>query len=159
MNRQQLHSADWVVIVIFGIIALCSGSFALLMLFSSVFTEPEYATLVPAMLGPCAGALGVMLMVYYRRRLGITPIPLIIAAVLWFFGASLLAFTGFAVFDYNEPAEFLPNIGYSLALCLVPGVFLAGMGVLLYWSDALRNRPKHTGYDDYINDLKDDELL
>lgn len=161
MNRYALQPIDLALIVVLGMIALCCGSMAMLILFTSFYTEPEYVTLVPVFLGPTAGAIGAALMILYRQRLHIGWIPLLIAAFLWFVGASLLAFTGFAVFDVDEPSELLPNLGYSLGLCLAPGVILAGMGVLLYWSDAIRNRPnrpqKTPDEATIINDLKQDE--
>ncbi|MCO5189760.1 MAG: hypothetical protein M9918_16390 [Anaerolineae bacterium] len=131
---------------------------AILILFSSFFTEPEYITLAPVFLGPTAGAIGAGLMILYRQRLHIGWVPLLIAASLWFIGASLLAFTGFAAFDVNEPSEFWSNLGFSLGLCLVPGILLAGMGIVLYWSDAARNRSQKAPDEaTIVTDLKQNE--
>lgn len=144
MLRTRFHPADLAVIILFGAIAACSAGLVLLLLLSALVSDPEYIMLVPVFVGPSAGAAGVILMTWFRHRLRIAWIPLFIASFLWFSGATLFAFTGFAALDFDEPSRFLPNLGYSLGLCLVPGVILAGMGVLMYWSDAVRNRPQHT---------------
>jgi len=45
-----------------------------------------------------------------------------------------------AILLYEEPTEFVSNFGFSVGLCLVPGTFLALLGLLLYALEARRGR-------------------
>jgi hypothetical protein len=90
-------------------------------------------------LGPLAGSLGAIAMIWLRNRTRPAKAPLALAIALWMIGATLL---GFGVFTAFTPGDrsILTNLGYSIALCLTPGGVLSLLGLGTFWYSQLRNR-------------------
>jgi hypothetical protein len=83
-------------------------------------------------LGPLVGSLGAMAMIWLRNRARPAKAPLALTSALWMIGATL---TGFGLYTAFTPGDksVLTNLGYSIALCLTPGVFFSAMGLGTFW--------------------------
>lgn len=96
--------------------------------------------LIPFLLGTAVALMITAGLVLFRRRRNIGGMYLLISMLLWLTGSAVFAFGLTAIFLYDEPTEFFSNLGYSVGLCLLPGAFLALLGLLLYALEAGRGR-------------------
>jgi hypothetical protein len=166
MDNDAQDKLHWVLVA--GLLLLGGVAFfcAILMMMVSLFDPADDSyQIVPLLLGLMMAAAGCAVLVALRRRWGIPWVPLLVTLVLFGMGMAMVAFGGTAVFLYDEPNEFLPNLGWAVTLCLTPGMVLIGLGLLLYGYEARRRQKKSVGTDfssfpdpaDWIQTLKDDE--
>lgn len=66
--------------------------------------------------------------------------PLLIALMPWSIGAVILSGGVTATFMYNEPSQFASNLGWAAVFGLVPGAFLALVGVAVFGYGYSRSR-------------------
>ncbi len=140
MSRSSSRStADIILIVFFGLLA---GLGCLCSFFAMVMTvaepgEENYA-LAPFFLGLTLAGVGSMAMVALRRRYKMGWPLLGVALILWSMGSAVFAFGLTATFTYDEPNDFISNLGYSVGLCIAPGAFLALIGLFVFGFEAWR---------------------
>ena len=140
MSQNSSRSgADIALIVFFGLLAAvgCFCSF-----FAVVMTvvEPGEGNfeLAPFFFGLTLAGVGSMAMIAMRQRYKMGWPMLLVAIVLWSMGSAVFAFGLTATFMYDEPTEFMSNLGYSVGLCIGPGAFLAVIGLFLFGYEAYR---------------------
>jgi multidrug efflux pump subunit AcrB len=97
-------------------------------------TDARDLAFAPLLLGPALAGAGGLVILWLRNRNELTWWMVLAATPLWFIGTLLMMSGLTASFLPNEPGEFLPNLGYSVALCMGPGAILAliGLGLLGY---------------------------
>jgi hypothetical protein len=136
---KHLTTAQVVVLVILGLIALISLVFTLV----SPFTQDEQTEgtllyMVPFFAAPILGCVGAAAMLLLRRPSGSSNWRVGSAMVLWFFGTWLAAFSVTALFIPSD-STLLENLGFSIGLCLAPGLALTAAGLGVYWYDWQQN--------------------
>lgn len=143
-GRGELDSIDWLLLIVFGLFAMIGfGGLVLLLLILAVEGSiAEMVGLLPFLAGVMLAAVGCCALVWWRRQANISSVPLIIAVILVFGGMTITSFGGMAIFLYDEPNEFNGNLTFALGICILPGLFLAGLGLLLYGREYLQNRRK-----------------
>ncbi|MFO7682453.1 MAG: hypothetical protein R6X34_20640 [Chloroflexota bacterium] len=140
MSKSSSRStADIALIIFFGLLAglgcLCSF-FAVVL----TFAEPGEGNyeLAPFFLGLTLAGVGSMAMVALRKRYKMGWPLLVVALILWSMGSAVFAFGLTATFMYDEPNDFISNLGYSVGLCIAPGAFLALIGLFVFGFEAWR---------------------
>jgi len=125
----------------FGILAILSCLCGMGTLLMTVIDNTEtYYELFPFFLGTAIALIVTTGLVLFGRRQNIGGLHLLISVLLWLAGSAVFAFGLTAILLYEEPTEFVSNFGFSVGLCLVPGTFLALLGLLLYALEARRGR-------------------
>jgi hypothetical protein len=161
MSRISSRSgAEIALTVLFGGLAavgfLCS-------FFAMVLTLAEpgqgHYKLVPLFFGLVLAGGGSIAMVLGRRRFSLNWTLLLAATVLWSAGAIIFAFGLTAAMLYDEPNEFASNLGYSVGLCMAPGLFLALIGLFVFWVEARKGRKGDAGETAVSPDEGADEWL
>ncbi|MCA9933020.1 MAG: hypothetical protein H6662_02515 [Ardenticatenaceae bacterium] len=123
----------------FSLLGMAGCLLAFLMLLGSAAEPGEtYFEMLPFLMGLIITAVGGILMSWLRQRLRIGWTTTAITLLLWLVGTALLFFGGTAVFLYDEPAEFMSNLGFAMALCIVPGGLLTLFALALYGYSAWR---------------------
>ncbi len=136
-------------ILLFALMALSGCLLAFLVTLTSVAsTENEtFYELVPTFAGLMVAGLGGALMTSLRRRYRMGWLALLVLLVIWLLGTALFFFGGTAVFFYDEPSQFVPNLGFALGMCIVPGGLLALLALGIYFLYAWRSRRASTNPD------------
>ena len=140
MSQNSSRSgADIALIVFFGLLAAvgCFCSFFAVVL---AFTNPGENNLAIALLffGLTLAGGGSIAMIAMRQRYHMGWPMLLVAVILWSIGAMTFAFGLMGALMYDEPTEFMSNLGYSVGLCIGPGAFLAVIGLFLFGYEAWR---------------------
>ena len=132
-------TGETLVVAFFGFLTVvgcvCAASVLAL---SSPGTGETFYELAPFFLGLALASVGGAGMVGLRRRFHVAGPILLVAVVIWFIGSTIFAFGLMAALLYDEPAEFLPNLGFAVGMCLGPGAFLALIALFLYAFEARR---------------------
>ena len=93
-------------------------------------------TFHPFLFGLVTASGGSAAMIVMRRRY-LMPWPiLLIAILLWTIGALTFAYGVTAALSIGEISGFNVNLGYTIGLCLGPGVLLMAIAHLLYGFEA-----------------------
>ena len=147
-------------ILFFGLLALlgclCSSS---VMLLPVADAEATYYEIAPLFLGLTLAGVGSGAMVWLRRRYRMGWPLLAVAMVLWSMGSVVFAFGLTATMLYDEPNEFLSNFGFAVGICIAPGLFLALIGLFLFWVEARKGRKEGAGETAVSPDESADEWL
>ncbi len=157
-------TADTVLIVIFGLLAGvgCLCSFCSMVMAAA---EPDKGLFVLAAIcvGLMLAGVGSMVMVLLRQRYHMGWPLLVVSLLLWSIGAVVFSFGLAAIFLYDEPTEFLSNLGFSVGLCIAPGAFLAVIGLFVFGYEAWRETEgdvsvsPNEGADQWLKSVKADE--
>ncbi|MBP6471490.1 MAG: hypothetical protein KBE23_09860 [Chloroflexi bacterium] len=136
-------TGETLVVAFFGFLTVvgcvCAASVLAL---SSPGTGETFYELAPFFLGLALASVGGAVMVGLRRRFNVAGPILLVAMVVWFMGATIFAFGLLATLLYDEPAKFLPNLGFAVGMCLGPGALLALIAMFLYAFEARRGMKK-----------------
>ena len=130
---------DLVIMAALGLVTLCGVSGVFLSFTSNDAGEPNIA-LLPACIGLALAALTSMGLVGFRRRTVSASAWLALGVLAWFIGLNFLGWGGFALLDPRDSETFTETLGFSMALCFVPGGFLALLGLGLYSYDYWRGK-------------------
>jgi hypothetical protein len=157
-------TADIVLIVFFGLLAglgcLCSF---FSMVLAAIQPGEGIITLAPIFFGLTLAGVGSMAMISMRQRYKMGWPLLLVSILLWSMGAAVFAFGLAATFMYDEPTEFLSNLGYSVGLCIAPGAFVAVVGLFIFGYEAWRETEGDVsvspdeGADEWLKSVKADE--
>ena len=138
-QNSSRSGADVALIVFFGLLAAVGCFFSF---FAGVmaFTNPGEDNLAIALLflGLTLAGGGSIAMIAMRQRYHMGWPMLLVAVVLWSMGSMAFAFGLMGALMYDEPNEFMSNLGYSVGLCIGPGGFLAVVGLFLFGYEAYR---------------------
>ena len=148
-----------ILVIFFALLSMAGCLLTFLVTLTST-ASPETGTfyeLVPMFAGLMVAGLGGAVMTILRRRFRIGWLALLGLLIIWFGGVGLLFFGGSAVFFYDEPAEFMPNFGFAMAMCIVPGGLLALAALAFYGYSAWRSRRSLVNEAGLIQSLKEQE--
>jgi tRNA A-37 threonylcarbamoyl transferase component Bud32 len=140
-----LSTAEWLVIGVLGLFSLLGisgGIFALRDL-----TDLSQVALLPMCLSMPVAGISTMVMLWLRKRTGITSVGLVLGLAAWLAGILTLGFGLFTIINPSPTNSFTENFAISTALCLLPGVVLALSGLAAYGFDFRRKQanPAKTG--------------
>jgi uncharacterized membrane protein HdeD (DUF308 family) len=123
--------------------------------------EPGEDNLAMALLffGLTLAGGGSIAMIAMRQRYKLGWPMLLVAVILWSIGAILFASGLMAALMYDEPNQFMSNLGYSVGLCIGPGGFLALIGLFLFGYEAYRETGKGEDETEPTPDDSADEWL
>ena len=113
---------------------------------------------LPACASPALAGAGGIVMLWLRRRVKMGWAPLLIALLPWSIGAVILSGGVTATFLYKDPSEFASNLGWAAVVGLVPGAFLALVGVAVYGYSYSRSRRAQATAEASIVDMPVGEL-
>lgn len=138
-QKSSRFTIDIALIAFFGLLAAlgCLCSFSSVML-SLADAEKTFYEIAPFFLGLTLAGGGSAAMVALRQRFKMGWPLLIVAIILWSMGSAVFAFGLMAAMLYDEPNEFASNLGYSVGLCIGPGLFLALIGLFVFGYEAWR---------------------
>jgi hypothetical protein len=131
IRPKKVTALEVIALVFFGIIAFISLGFMLISLAPADGSSWDALSGIPLCLGPLAGSLGAMLMVWLRNRLRPVKPLLASALVMWFVGITTLGFGLFAALNPGDNT-IASNLGFSIALCFMPGGVFTLLSLLLY---------------------------
>lgn len=155
--------AQVTLLTVFGLMTIIGCCLMLMPFLASINPDNEtHFELLPWFFGIVIGGGVSMGMVWLRSRWRVDWVPFAIAVTLWLVGATLFFFGGTAVFLYDEPAEFASNLGFSVGLCMAPGILFIVLSFLIYIYHARRNRSQDKSLSSldpaaWIDHLKEDE--
>lgn len=159
-QNSSRSTADVILIVCFGLLAVVG---CVCSLFSMVWAaaEPDEGLFVLAalFLGLVLAGVGSMGMVLLRQRYHMGWPLLVVGILLWSMGVVIFSFGLAAIFLYDEPTEFMSNLGFSVGLCMMPGAFLAMIGLFVFGYEARRETAvsPDEDADEWLKSVKADE--
>jgi serine/threonine protein kinase len=130
---------EFVIMGLLGLVSLCAFSGIFLSFTTNSETGQSNAALAPACIGLAIAGITSAGMLWLRNRRQSASAWLALGLVAWFVGLNILGWGGFAALTPNEN-NFVENLGFSLALCFIPGGILALLGLGLYGYDYRRGR-------------------
>jgi hypothetical protein len=137
-TEKSISPIEIVLLTLLGVFSLCgvSGSFLVLTDLSSIWP-------IFGFLGMILAGLSSMAMLRFRNKSKPASAWLAMGIALWFIGLNMV---GGGVSTTFMPGDdtFLTNLGFSMALCLAPGGFLALLGAIFYAYDYRRGRQDQT---------------
>lgn len=159
-QNSSRSGADIALIVFFGLLAAV-GCFCSFFAVVMAFTNPGENNLAMALLffGLTLAGGGSIIMIALRQRYHMGWPMLLVALLLWSIGAMMFAFGLMAALMYDEPNQFLSNLGFSVGLCMGPGLFLAAIGLFLFGYEAYRETGGVAEDDVPTSDKSADEWL
>jgi hypothetical protein len=131
---------DLIILTLLGVVSACGLSGAMLSFTTSSETGQMNIALLPACLGLTLAGLSSMGLVWFRQRHVPASAWLALGVVAWFVGVNILGWGGFALLDPNSTKTFTEDLGFSLALCFIPGGLLALLGLGVYGYDRRREQ-------------------
>lgn len=138
-GSQSPQPAEYIIIGLLGLVGLCAFSGIFLALMTTSDTGESNAPLAPACIGLTLAGMTSAGMLWLRNRQQSASAWLALGLVAWFVGLNILGWGGFAALNPNED-NFVENLGFSLALCFIPGGVLTLLGLGFYGYDHRRNR-------------------
>jgi hypothetical protein len=159
-QNSSRSGADYALITFFGLLAAV-GCFCSFFAVVMAFAEPGEDNLAMALLffGLTLAGGGSIAMIAMRQRYHMGWPMLLVAVILWSIGSMAFAFGLMGALMYDEPNQFLSNLGYSVGLCLGPGAFLAVIGLFLFGYEAYRETGGDVEEDVPTPDKNADEWL
>jgi hypothetical protein len=124
---KKLGGAAMLAIAVLAVMALAGISGVILSLIPSDST----VELIPSCLGLTLASVSAIVMIWLRNPRQKKSLWTIGGITAWFMGINVLGWGGFTMMSPGNYSV-LDNLGYSLALCITPGIFLTLLGVGLY---------------------------
>jgi flagellar biosynthesis chaperone FliJ len=126
----------------FSALAGLCGVSGVLLSFTRDDTGAMNIELAPVCLGIAFAGFTGLIMVGLRNRRQPISAWLLASLALWGLGTFIMGFGGFSLLDPGDMA-LIENAAFSTALCFVPGLALAGLGVGAYFIDWRGGRRKY----------------
>lgn len=128
---------EWSAFFALGAISLCSAMLAIVGVFSAEGAS-ELGNVFLG-LGPLIAGISSMVLLWFRPKAKPASAALAMSILLWFFGVNFLGFGAFAATIPGD-TPVMENLGFSVALCGLPGLFFVLGGLGLYLRELNRNR-------------------
>jgi hypothetical protein len=132
-------SLEIALLIILGVVSACGLGGIFLSFLPNTETGELNLAMLPTCLGMVVAGFSSMGLIWLRKRNVPASAWLAIGVLAWFVGVNILGWGGFAVLNPGD-TPFVENLGFSMALCFVPGGFLTLLGLGLYLYDRRRDR-------------------
>ncbi len=133
------RTLDIVITTLLGVVTLCGLSGSVLSFLPNQETGEVNLMLLPMCLGAAIASLTTIGLIWFRRRNTPASAWFAVGVIAWFIGVNILGLGGGTLLNPQSTQSFSEDLGFSLALCFMPGGLLALLGLGLYAFDYRRN--------------------